>query len=267
LFVEPTDTRPPSLLQGQFFSPSMIVGGVIFSFSTHLVAPVLISIVLSTFALVGVGASKPAVEPRDLRVIEARFVRLGEVFDPKKLPNRRVPRKSTAPDQKTAVSKTPRAVQPRPDAGVPPPNAAQDLITRLGDRAQMFAEIAEKREQEGNPNGVEFGTETEGRAGDIYRGQLVAFFQRGWTVPTVLSDDAIRSLTTSVIVQITQDLRVGDFRTINGSGEPLFDQSVTNRLQELKQSGTTIPEPPAEVASQFVGKEVRVDFKGKNANR
>jgi hypothetical protein len=265
VYVEPTDTRPPSLLQRGAFSPTMWVGGLVFSAATHLVAPAAIAVVLSAFALVGAGATKATSEPRDLHVVEARFVRLGEVFDPKKLPNRRVPRKSTAPDQKTVVSKNPRAARSQPDAGTRPPNATKDLITRLGDRAQMFAEIAEKRDQEGDPKGVEWGTETEGREGDLYRGQLVAFFQRGWTVPTVLPQDVVRKLVTSVVVQVTKELRVGEFRVVKPSSEPLFDQSVTDRLDELRQSSTTIPEPPPEVASQFVGQEIRIDFNGRNA--
>jgi hypothetical protein len=265
VFVEPTDTRPPSLLRSSGFSPAMVLGGVAISLGTHLVAPAVIAVVLSVFALAGAGATKAAQQPRDLHIVEARFVRLGEVFDLKKLPNRRVPRKSTAPDRKTVVSKNPRAARPQPDGGTAPPKATPDLITRIGDRAQMFAEIAEKREQEGNPQGVEWGTETEGREGDLYRGQLVAFFQRGWSVPTVLSEDLVKTLVTSVLVQITRDLRVGDFRVVRPSSEPLFDQSVTNRLQELRQAATQIPEPPREVASQFVGKEIRIDFNGRNA--
>jgi outer membrane biosynthesis protein TonB len=265
VYVEPTDTRPPSLLRGGGFSPAMIVGGIVISAGTHLATPAALALILSAFALVGAGQRNSAPAPQDVHVVEARFVRLGDVFDPKKLPNRRVPRKSTAPDQKTVVSKNPRTPKPQPDAGTPPANAEKDLIARLGDRAQMFAEIAEKREQEGDPKGVEWGTETEGREGDLYRGQLVAFFQRGWSVPTVLSEDVVRRLVTSVVVEITAESRVGDYKVVRPSEEPLFDQSVTNRLQELRQSGTTIPQPPPDVASQFIGKEIRIDFNGRNA--
>jgi len=265
VYIDADDMRPPSLLASHAFTRPMIWGGVVVCLSTHLLVPAAVLAVLSSFALAGVGSSKPGLQPRELHVVEARFVKLGEIFDPKRLPNRRVPRKSTAPDRKTVVSRNPRAPQSRPDAGTPPPNAEQDVITRLGDRAQMFAEIAEKQEQEGNPQGVEWGTETEGREGDIYRGQLVVFFQRGWSVPTVLSEDAIRSLTTGVSVQITQNLRVGDFRIVQSSGEPLFDRSVVERLEQLRQLGTELPEPPAEAASQFLGQEIRINFQGRNA--
>lgn len=265
MYVAPYDTRPPSLLQGHGFTGGMIWGGLLLSLAAHLVTPAVVKAVLATFAIAGVGESKPAPLPRNMYVVEARFVRLGELFDPKKLPNRRVPRKSTAPDHKTVVSRNPREPRSRPDAGTPPPNAQEDALTRLGDRAQMFAEIAEKQAQEGNPQGVEWGTETEAREGDIYRGQLVLFFQRGWTVPTTLTPDAIKSLVTVVIVQLTPDLRVGSYKIGQSSGEPLFDQSVVERLEQLKQQNVTIPEPPKEIASQFSGQEIRVDFQGRNA--
>ena len=85
-------------------------------------------------------------------VVEARFVQKGIKRDPKKLPDRIVPRKSTAPDKSIVVSKDMNPEPPRQAQGEgPPENAAEDLLTRLGDRAQAFAEIAEEREKEGDP--------------------------------------------------------------------------------------------------------------------
>jgi hypothetical protein len=49
---------------------------------------------------------------------------------------------------------------------------------------------------------------------------------------------------------------------VSSSGEPLFDQSVEDRFQELRSLGTTLPEPPPEIADQYLGKTIGVRFKG-----
>ena len=112
----------------------------------------------------------------------------------------------------------------KPDAGPQPERPVEDDLLRLGDRAQTFAEIAEEQEREGDPDGVEWGTETDAQLGDIYRGKLVAFFKRGWTIPTTLGDTS--SLIAVAEVELTRASKVGPSRILKPSGDPLFDQSV-----------------------------------------
>ncbi|MBN1653316.1 MAG: TonB C-terminal domain-containing protein [Deltaproteobacteria bacterium] len=264
MYVELEDMRPRTSLHSQKFDLSSFLGGTIVSTLAHLAVPVLAKTMLSVLVLAssGVDTSYPSI--REEHVIEARFVKLGEKRDPRKLPNRRVPIKSTAPDDKVVVSKNmnPEPPKSKPDAGARPSRAEQDLITRLGDRAQAFAEIAERREQEGDPEGVEWGTETEGRAGDIYRGKLYVFFKRGWTVPSTMSSAEIQKLMTKVTVQITPDRLIGSFEIVDGSGQPLFDQSVVDNLRQLRESRAEIPEPPEEVEEQYLGQKITLRFKG-----
>jgi hypothetical protein len=187
-------------------------------------------------------------------------VRKGVKKDPDKLPDRVVPRKSTAPDDSTVVSKNMNPEPPKkPDAGVKPEKAEEDLATRFGDRVQAFAEISD-RELEGDPDGIEGGTETTAQAGDIYRGKLVEFFRRGWTIPTTLGDTSKLQVTATFL--ITNALKVGPSEVVKPSGEALFDQSVEDRFEQLRSLGTTLPEPPPEVAHQFVGQEITVRFRG-----
>src|SRR5262249_19088475 len=161
-------------------------------------------------------------------------------------PNRIVPRLSTAPDDAKVVSKNMNPEQPeKRDAGPRPERPKEDSLTRIGDRAQAFAEIAEEREKEGDPEGIKEGTETQAKAGNIYLGKVVAFLKRGWTIPTTLGDTS--KLMAVATFEITRDLKVGEFKVDKSSGEPLFDQSVEDRLQQLHQSGATLPEPPPEV--------------------
>jgi hypothetical protein len=67
-------------------------------------------------------------------------------------------------------------------------------------------------------------------------------------------------------VEITADRHVGDHQIVRKSGEPLFDQSVEDRFNELQSLGTTLPEPPPEVRSQFQGSwTLDINFSGKKA--
>jgi len=265
VYVEPTDWRPPSLLHfGAFDSQALLGGfGALLAFAGVVAFSVALDVLLGGAVFSGDDGAASAPPPR--QVITARFVQRGRVFRPNEMPNRQVPRLSTAPPQGVSVSKAPRAHRERPDAGPPPPNATEDLLQRLGDRAQVFAEIAEERDREGDPDGLEEGTERIAQAGDLYAGQLYRLFRRGWTVPETISDEQKQSLRTSVTIDISEDLRVTGFAVARTSGNALFDQSVLNRLQEVKDSNTTLPEPPPEVAAQYVGQTITLRFLGRNA--
>ncbi len=261
MHLERYDNRPPTMLEPRPESREVLVGGALFALGAHVALPLLV--VLVTSALAAASATRPD-SFVEQHVVEARFVRLGKKLDPKKLPNRIVPRKSTAPDKEKVVSKNMNPPPPdKPDAGPRPENPTPDLLTRLGDRAQAFAEIAEEREKEGDPEGIAEGTEKEAQVGDIYLGKLVSFLKRGWTIPTTLGDTS--KLVAAASFEITRDLKVGDFKLDKSSGEPLFDQSVEDRLQQLHDSGATLPEPPPDVAYRFVGKTIGVRFSGEGA--
>jgi hypothetical protein len=259
--IRAEDLRPPTLLGRRVLTGKMAVGGLLFALGAHLLVPATIALMLAIIAATGVGATPTKVIPED-KIVEARFVKLGQKLDPKKLPNRKVPVKTTAPQPGVAVSKEMDPPKPKEPKPPPPQHAEENPLLHLGDRAQQFAELQQKQEQEGDPNGIEEGTETQAKAGDLYRGQLVSFFKRGWTIPSTLGDTS--RLTTRASVEITADRHVGEHTIVKQSGEPLFDQSVEDRFNELRSLGTTLPEPPPEVASQFSGTwTLDVNFIGK----
>lgn len=261
MHVDAGDYRPPTLLRTSGTSPRMLIGGALFTVGAHLIVPGGVALVLSLLSVVGVGEERVAPLVEERHVVAARFVRKGELPDPNKMPNRRVPRKSTAPDQATAISKNENPEPPKPqDAGVRPPDPEEDLLTTLGDRAQAFAELAPERPVEGDPNGEEDG-DTEAREGDVYLGQLTAFFRRGWMVPTTLGEDELRGRVAKVEVEITRDMHVGAFEISDGSGLPLLDQSVLDRLTQLRELGTTLPEPPISVEAAYRGQRLVINFK------
>jgi len=257
------DTLPISMLDAPVWNREMLLGGVAGILLAHVGLP-LAFIAVTKLLAAGSENAPPRRYIDEEHVVEAHFVRKGVTKDPTKLPDRIVPRKSTAPDNSTVVSKNmnPEPPEKKKDEP-PPPDAEEDILKRLGDRTQAFAEISDL-EREGDPNGVEDGTETEARAGDLYRGQLVEFFKRGWTIPSTLGDTS--KLTVTATFEITGALKVGPSQIVKQSGEALFDQSVEDRFAELRALGTTLPEPPPEVADQFVGKEITVRFHGERAH-
>jgi outer membrane biosynthesis protein TonB len=263
MHIDRYDFHPPTLLDARFFSREMMAGGAFAAVAAHIVLPIVI--VLVTSALAAIAGKKPQQTFNEMHVVEAKFVRLGKTPDPKKLPDRIVPRKQTAPDQQVVVSKNMNPDKPdKPDAGPRPEHPVNDVLTRLGDRAQAFAEIQEEKEREGDPNGDPQGTETQAQVGDIYLGKIAALFKKGWTIPSTLGDTS--RLQVGTTFEITSDLRIGAFEIVQSSGEPLFDQSAMDRFQQMRDQNTRLPPPPPEVANQFIGQTVGVRFHGKGAN-
>lgn len=274
LAFDPVDERPDSALSARWLSGALALGGLAgavlipLAFVVLVLISALVSMVLaSSVDALSDGSGEQERLLEEDRVIAARFVRLGREFE-RELPNRVVPVQATAPP---APAEVPREEPVRVEQPVekpeepPPPDAVEDLLSRLTQRSQAFAEMAERRELEGSPDGIEEGTEREGSEGDVYRGRLYSFFRRGWTIPTTLSRDEARGLTTTVDVSIGPELQILSFSIRSESGNPLFDESVTQHLTRLQASDQRIPPPPEEVASQYIGQTIAVRFSGRQA--
>lgn len=275
LHLDPTDGRPDSALGVHWLTVPAAVGGAVFAVATPLVlvmvALVMIALSSALEWIIELLPDEPEVEAplllEEEDVIEARFVTLGRDFE-RELPNRIVPRLSTAPPEPSRVptEQTPDVPPPPRPEVVPPPNAVEDVLARIGDRAQAFAEIAEEREREGSPDGIEEGTERQAAEGDVYRGRLYSFFRRGWSIPTTLDRNAVQGLTTTMSIQIGADLQIVSFEVRRSSGNALFDQSVTEHLTRLQATDQRIPPPPEEVAAQYISAEIAVRFSGRQAS-
>jgi len=252
------DLRPPSMLDRRQLSPGMFFGGALAAVGAHVAIP-LAAMLVTSFLAASVAGKQPETYTEE-HIIAARFVQRGKKLDPKKLPDRIVPRLTTAPDQATVVSKDMNPEPPEKPPEKPPVNPKEDPLLRIGDRAQAFAEIAEEREKEGDPMGSDEGTETEAQAGDLYAGMLHDFFKNGWTIPNTIDDPS--KLIATAQVEIMRDQRLGRFAVVKSSGVPLFDQSVEDRLNQLRHEGATVPDPPPEVAHKFLGRTIVVRFKG-----
>lgn len=271
MYLDPSDFRPRSLLDRSLPGTSEVLGGVGTTLAVHCVLPGVVAAVVAVAAVVGAPLFAPDEEPPPVieNVVQARFVQLGEVLDPNQLPNRQVPiLRTDRPDPQHAPS---LEENPPPPAEHPPEprqrDAVDDLMQRLSHDAQTFAEREERRVQEGDPNGVEGGTERQGTEGDLYRGRLWAFFRNGWSVPTTIPDEVVQELTAVVVIDVGDDTRIVSFRIARGSGNPDFDQSVEAQMTRLIQANGNIPPPPEEVAAQYLGRSVTLNFRGRDARR
>jgi hypothetical protein len=112
-----------------------------------------------------------------------------------------------------------------------------------------MARIAAAAEQEGDPEGIEEGTVSR-EEGDIYRGQIYAFFRRGLQRPTTIADSEIRGLRAVVRVETSPDGRIVGYE-IRSSGNADFDQAVRLRMDQAQ--GSRLPDPPDEVRDQYYG--------------
>ncbi|HEY8427789.1 MAG TPA: TonB C-terminal domain-containing protein [Sandaracinaceae bacterium] len=257
LRLDPKDGRPDSALRGDWSAAAIA------AFLSWLLA-LLLGAVIGLDPNAADEERERLLEEED--VIEARFVQLGRDFQDE-LPNREVPVLSTAPPEPSEVPRedTPPLEQPVQRIEDRPPNTVEDLLARLDRRAELFEEMAERRELEGSPEGIEEGTETEGSEGDVYRGRIMSFFRRGWTIPTTLSSAEVRDLTVIVDVEIGDELQIVSFRVRSDSGNPVFDESVVQQLTRLQAADQRIPPPPEEVADQYVGQTIAVRFRGRDA--
>jgi hypothetical protein len=267
VYVHADDVAPPSLLAGRPLGAGAWLAGVLVVLGSHLGLPLLLMLIFFVVKVV-TGATDDVLTPIDTRdVVVAHFVEKGIHFDPRRLPNRRVNRLSTAPPRnQIAVSKNmnPRPPREQPDMGPAPENATVAELVNIGDRAQIFAELAAAVEREGDPNGIEGGFATA-QEGDVYLGQFVMFFRRGWSTPTVIDTETLQTLSATADVELSADGHLTSFSITNGSGNALFDQSVLDRFEALRSADATIPEPPEAVRDQYYGRSRSVRFNGRDA--
>jgi outer membrane biosynthesis protein TonB len=271
MYLDPNDIRPRSLLDWQLPGPRELAAGATAALVVHVAIPGVVALVLGFFALAGVSliAEPERPEPVIDDVVQARFVQLGEILDPNELPNRLVPiLRTDTPDPQHAPSLD---ETPPPPAERPPEprqrDSVDDAMRRLSEDAQVFAEREEERVREGNPEGVEGGTERQGTEGDLYRGRLWAFFRRGWSVPTTIPAEIVEELVAVVVIDVADDTRITGFRIARGSGNADFDESVTAQMTRIQQAEGNIPPPPEEVADQYLGRQVTLNFRGRDARR
>lgn len=245
--------------QPRYTADELIVG-VVIGVAIHLLAA-------GPFIAKALLPSGPEAEEKPLvsrPVVQASLLKLGKPIDPTKLPDRLVPQKRTAPKDQVTASREEPATK-KPDAGAPPPPNTEDSdLQNLIAKSDTFAENSNKaRPEEGRPEGIEGGTETDPnkvRAGDMYAAQLSQFFGQRLTVPTVITVAEARKLCALLQVNINRNMVVWYVRQapVIGSGNELFDDAARSMLLKLLDDKTPLPSPPKEWDDQYRGRTVQL---------
>ena len=197
-------------------------------------------------------------------VIAASLLKLGKPLDPKKLPDRIAPVKSTTNIKDPVASQNdPTKTQ---DAGPPPPNAEQSDLQKLQAKTDPFAEDAGKpRVEEGFANGSDAGNETDPskvHAGDQYASQLDAFLRGRWNIPSVISQGDENKLCVQYQINISPRMVIWHMNEspTKKSGNDLYDDSARGTLQKLLDDKTPLPDPPQEIAEMYRGRTVIINM-------
>lgn len=256
------EDRPPSLLNPRPIGTPAFMLGLAATLAAHVLIPLFV--LGSQWLLVLLGLAIP-VGKRDLPtqtvdVVAAEFVKLGKPFDPRKLPQRKVPpivkRKvegvAYTPDAKEQIEKKEEKEKPK--------EFEKSALDNLIDRTKEFAEDVPEREEEGDPNGIKEGTATEAKAGDLYAGQLRIFFQRNWTVPNNVQNPD--KLVAEVLVEVSEEGRLESVSMATSSGDDYFDNSTIEAVQKLIDANATLPDGPPEVTARYFGKRFKVKYRG-----
>ena len=199
-------------------------------------------------------------------VIAASLLKLGKPLDPKKLPDRMIPKQSTT-NRKDAVASQNDPAHTT-DAGAPPPDAKQTDLERLMAHNDAFAEDAGKaRPEEGFANGSDAGLETDpnkAHAGDAYAGLLSKFLHDRWSYPTVISQGEANRLCVTLQFNLSPRMVLWHLQEapVRKSGNDLFDDSAKELMQKLLDDKTPLPDPPQEVADQYRGRTVQMTLTG-----
>ncbi len=236
--------------------------GVALAIALHAI-PIALVFIKAAYPHVLESTEEPVAKP----VVAATLLKLGQPLDPKKLPDRLVPRARTAPQHETVASREEPKKSPV-DAGPPVPNAQPSDLQRLIAKSDPFAEDGGKeRPEEGHPGGVEGGTETDPnkvRAGDMYAAKLGAFLHDRWQFPTVISQGEANRLCVIFQVAISPRMQIWHMREspLKKSGNDLFDDSAREMLQKLMDERTALPEPPPEVSDIYRGRTIAITLAG-----
>ena len=263
--VDDKDWAPPSLFRPPVTPSRTWLAGLAASLGAHLALPGLVVAIAGVLASAGVLAPEApaqAITAPEPTVVEARFVRLGTQLDPRRLPDRARPQANTAPQNPNRFSKRNKIRRPT-KRQQPQPESVDDMLQRLGDRAEVFNREARARELEGHEQGVQGGTEREASPESLYNGLLYRFFRRGWSVPPSIPPEARSGLVARVQVTLGRDRRVAGFSLSSPSGNAIFDGAVRAHLQRIQGSGRLVPEPPPEIADQYLGRSTAFRFSGR----
>jgi len=209
---------------------------------------------------------------KPINFIAARLVRQGKPPDPKKLPDRIVPALPTAPPKTIPLDQNEAKAPPpqKPKEEAQPDAVKDDKLRKVFNRARAFGEVTDNNVEEGSPDGVPEGEVTdpnEAALGDLYATRLYRLFKDRWVVPTLIAEKELDKMSCQVVIQLDADLSIHKFQIFKSSGNQLFDDSVLNAIQRVRDEVRKLPEPPSEIAPILFSAGMVLRFHGKDASK
>lgn len=204
--------------------------------------------------------------------IEARLLKLGEIKDPKALPDRIVPALPTAPDEVLALDRDADKAEPEKKEEKNERQAeavSDDKLRQVFEKARAFAEVQDNYIPEGHPDGVPDGDVTDpalASMGATYGHRIKRFFLERWVVPTLLSEKQLQTLKAKVNIRVDIDMVIISVKFLKKSGNPMFDDSVQNAIDRVRQEIRTLPAPPEAISSNIFGGGINLTFNGREAS-
>jgi hypothetical protein len=246
--------------------PAALAGGI---FGVVLVLGLVIALPVIADAAASRDEGKNS-GPEPFEYIEARLLKQGEVKDPDKMPDRIVPALPTAPEDVLPLDKQENKPEEKKDEKQKPQADAvtDDKLRQVFDKARAFAEIQDNYIPEGSPDGVPDGDVTDpnlASLGATYGHRIKAIFLERWVVPTLLSQDVLKGLSTKINIKVDLDMVIVSATFIKKSGNPMFDDSVQNAIDRVIKEVRTLPPPPEAIASNIFGGGINLKFNGKEA--
>jgi hypothetical protein len=150
----------------------------------------------------------------------------------------------------TQAEKTPEAIPKTnvPDASIVPTVIDAGKSEPTNPTAPETASAtAAPTSSEGSEQGAANGTETDplkGRAIDMYKAQLAAWFAARFNIRGKIPFDDLKKLRAGAVVTVTGDRKVGSFTVVKPSGNSTFDEEVQATLTRIQSSGAELPAPP-----------------------
>jgi outer membrane biosynthesis protein TonB len=246
--------------------PVAVAGG---AFGVILMAGVISA--LPVIAAAGGADEATSGDAEPFEYIEARLLKYGEEKDPEALPDRIVPAQPTAPEDVLPLDRNENKKEPEKKEEKPKPQAdavTDNKLRQVFEKARAFAEIQDDYVPEGHPDGVPEGEVTDpalASMGATYGHRIKRLFLERWVVPTLLPEAALKKLSAKVNIRVDINMVIISATFLKKSGNPMFDDSVQNAIDRVRQEVRTLPPPPEAIASNIFGGGINLKFNGREA--
>jgi hypothetical protein len=231
---------------------------------------------LLALPIIAEAAVEPPAPERDaepMEYVEARLLKLGEIKDEKALPDRVVPPQPTAPEEVLPLDRDEDRPEPPEEPEKKPerqPDAVSDNeLRKVFEKARAFAEIQDDYTPEGHPDGVPDGEVTDpslASIGATYGHRIKRIFLERWIVPTLLSESQLEGLRVKVNLRVDIEMVITDIEYLKESNSEIFNDSVKNAIERVREEVRTLPDPPEAIASRIFGGGINITFNGEEAS-